>query len=145
MKFNIGNNWPLSSFLRRTHFGNRWVIIVTAPPPKLWTRNTHTTEPFSFCGLCYRGVLITWRLLCVINKFLVFLIKNVEYSILHYYGAFYVITAKKIFYPIIPDFMIFFLTKTKVVPLRFFSKCMFSLKIDVHKMDLKNHTFWEKT
>ena len=49
--------------------------------------------------------------------------------ILHYYSEFYDV----------------FLTKTKVVPLRFFSKCMFSLKIDVHKMDFKNHAFWEKT
>ena len=45
--------------------------------------------------------------------------------ILHYYSEFYDV----------------FLTKTKVVPLRFFSKCMFSLKIDVHKMDFKNHAF----
>ena len=34
-----------------------------------------------------------------------------------------------------------FLTKTKVVPLRFSSKCMFSLKIDVQKMYFKNHAF----
>jgi len=109
---------------------------------KFCPRSFQTARDFH---LWYRGVLIARRVISVINKFWVFLIKNVEYSILHYYGEFYVITANKWFYPIIPDFMIFLLTKTKVVPLLFSSKCMFFLQNDVHKMDLKNHTFWETT